>query len=97
MLGRVDSTSIKFLNKAESKIKESSNWEPSDPLIAATMLCPKLIQKSVVLNLTPVMDGQARGGTLVDYKQQTHKPNNVEIIQEIDVEVFQQFLLSYLS
>jgi len=97
VLGRVDSTFIKFLNKAESKIRDLPNWEPSDPLIAAAMLCPKLIQKSVVLNLTPVIDGQARGGTLVDYMQQTHKPNNVEIIQEIDVEEFQKILLSYLS
>ncbi|XP_008187965.1 probable uridine nucleosidase 1 [Acyrthosiphon pisum] len=97
VLGRVDSTFIRFLNKAESKIKESPNWEPSDSLIAAAMLCPKLIQKSVVLNMTPVIDGQARGGTLVDYIQQTHKPNNVEIIQEIDVEEFQKILLAYLS
>lgn len=97
MLGRVDSTFIRFLNKAESKIKELPNWEPSDSLIAAAMLYPKLIQKSVVVNLTPVIDGQARGGTLVDYIQQTHKPNNVEIIQELDVKEFQKFLLTYLS
>lgn len=97
MLGRVNSIFIKFLNKAESKIKESPNWEPSDSLIAAAMLCPKLIKKSAVLNLTPVIDGQARGGTLVDYTKKTHKPNNVEIIQEIDVKEFQNILLSYLS
>jgi len=97
VFGRIDSTFIKFLNKAESKIKEMPNWEPSDSLIAAVMLCPKLIKHSAVLNLTPVIDGQARGGTLVDYIKKTHKPNNVEIIQEIDVEEFQKIILSYLT
>jgi len=78
-------------------MKDFPTWEPSDPLIAAAMLCPKLIKKSLITNLTPVMDGEARGSTLVDYSEKTHKPNNVEIIQDIDVEEFKKMLLSYLS
>ncbi|KAL5239763.1 hypothetical protein ACI65C_007173 [Semiaphis heraclei] len=97
VLGRVNSKFIRFLNKAESKIKELPNWEPSDSLITAAMLCPKLIKKSIVTNITPVMQGEARGGTLIDYSGLTHKPNNVEIIQDIDVEQFKKMLLRYLS
>jgi len=77
-------------------MKVLPNWEPSDSLIAAAMLCPKLIKKSIVTNMTPVMDGEARGGTLVDYSGLTHKPNNVEIIQDIYVEEFKSMLLQYL-
>ncbi|XP_022171773.1 probable uridine nucleosidase 1 isoform X1 [Myzus persicae] len=97
VLGRVGSKFITFLNKAESKILDAPNWLPSDSLIAAAMLCPKLIKKSMVTNITPITDGKARGGALVDYTKLTHKPNNVEIIQDIDVEEFQKILLKYLS
>ncbi|KAL5239765.1 hypothetical protein ACI65C_007175 [Semiaphis heraclei] len=97
VLGKIDSKIIKFLNDAESKMMEFPNWAGSDPLIAAAMLFPKLIKKSIVTNMTPVTQGEARGGTLVDYSGLTHKPNNVKIIQDIDVEEFKKMLLQYLS
>ncbi|KAL5239766.1 hypothetical protein ACI65C_007176 [Semiaphis heraclei] len=97
VLGKIDSKIIKFLNDAESKMMEFPNWAGSDPLIAATMLCPELIKKSIVTNMTPVTQGEARGGTLVDYSKLTDKPNNVQIIQEIDVEEFKKILNLYLS
>jgi len=83
---------ITFLNKAETKIQQYSVWVPSDPLIAASMLFPALIKKSAVLNLTPIMQGEARGGTQVDYMELTGKPKNVEIIKKINVDNFKKYL-----
>lgn len=85
------------MNKAESKTTELSTWQPCDSLIAAVILCPKLIKKSIVTNITPIMEGEARGGILIDYSEKSYKPKNVEIIQDVHVEEFQKILLSYLS
>ncbi|XP_026819481.1 probable uridine nucleosidase 1 [Rhopalosiphum maidis] len=97
VLGGINSKFLKFLNKAESKTTELSTWQPCDSLIAAVILCPKLIKKSIVTNITPIMEGEARGGILIDYSENSYKPKNVEIIQDIHVEEFQKILLSYLS
>jgi len=43
------------------------------------------------------MEGEARGGILIDYSERSHKPNNVEIIQDVHVEEFQKILVTYLS
>jgi len=88
---------MKFLNQAESKIKKLPTWQPCDSLTVAAMLWPKLITKSFVTNLTPIMSGEARGGLLIDYSGITHKPKNVEIIQDVDVVEFQKLLMLYLS
>lgn len=97
MLGGIESKFMKFLNQAESKIRKLPTWQPCDSLIVATMLWPNLITKSFVTNLTPITAGEARGGLLVDYSETTHKPKNVEIIQEVDVEEFQNSLMLFLS
>lgn len=86
-----------FLNQAESKIKKLPTWQPCDSLIVAVMLWPNLIKSSFLVNVTPVMVGEARGGLLVDYSQVTNKPKNVEIIDDIDVLEFQDILISYFS
>lgn len=86
-----------FLNQAESKIKKLPTWQPCDSLIVAVMLWPNLIKSSFLVNVTPVMAGEARGGLLVDYSQATNKPKNVEIIDDIDVIEFQDILISYFS
>lgn len=88
---------ITFLNRAESKIKKLATWQPCDALIAAIMLWPNLITRSFVVNVTPIMEGEARGGLLVDYSHATKKPKNVEVIQEVDVEEFQNILMLYFS
>ncbi|CAH1732435.1 unnamed protein product [Aphis gossypii] len=97
VLGGIESKFMKFLNQAESKIRKLPTWQPCDSLIVATMLWPNLITKSFVTNLTPIMAGEARGGLLIDYSATTHKPKNVEIIQEVDVEEFQNSLMLFLS
>jgi len=43
------------------------------------------------------MEGEARGGLLIDYSEISHKPHNVEIIQDVDVEEFKKILVTYLS
>jgi len=86
-----------FLNQAESKIRKLRTWQPCDSLIVAVMLWPNLITNSIVVNITPIMAGEARGGLLVDYSHATNKPINVEIIREIDVEEFKNILMYYFS
>jgi len=86
-----------FLNHAESKMSKSRTWQPCDSLIAAVMMWPHLITSSFLVNITPIMAGEARGGLLVDYAQATTKPNNVEVIDEIDVAEFQDILILYFS
>jgi len=88
---------MRFLNQAESKIRKLPTWQPCDSLIGAVMLWPNLITKSFVVNITPIMAGEARGGILVDYTHATNKPHNVEIIEAIDVEVFKNILMFYFS
>ncbi|XP_044007490.1 probable uridine nucleosidase 2 isoform X2 [Aphidius gifuensis] len=96
-LGSIDSKFIKFLNLAESKIKETPFYNPADPLAAAVMLWPNLIKKSLVKNVTPIINGEARGGLLTDYSDLTTKLKNVEIVQEVNVEEFKKMLIFYLS
>jgi len=86
-----------FLNKAESKIRKSRTWQPCDSLIVAVMLWPNLITSSFLVNITPIMAGEARGGLLIDYAQATTKPKNVEVIDGIDIIEFQDILISYFS
>lgn len=98
-LGSINSRTMKFLNKAESKsLKIPSNiWTSADLLATAVMIWPRLSKKSLVTNVTPVIDGAARGAILVDYADQSEKPKNVEIVQELDVEVFKQKLMYHFS
>jgi len=88
---------MKFLNQAESKIRRTRTWQPCDSLIVAVMMWPNLITSSFLVNITPIMAGEARGGLLVDYAQATTKPKNVEVIDGIDIIEFQDILISYFS
>lgn len=98
-MGSIDSNQVRFLNKAESKSlkRESRFWTPADLLATAAMIWPQLTKKSIVTNLSPVVDGAARGSVLVDYRQTSGKPKNVEIVQQFDSEGFMKKILAHLS
>lgn len=86
----MDTTIVKFLNQAEKKSlnTKSTLWRPADMMAAATMIWPNLAKKTLITNVTPVVDGAARGTLLVDYSNKSGKINNTEIVRELDVEEF---------
>ncbi|XP_076756606.1 inosine-uridine preferring nucleoside hydrolase [Xylocopa sonorina] len=98
VLGKVNSTIVNFLNKAERVyLSKTDVWDPADAMAAAIMLWPKLITKSIVTNVSPVIDGLARGSVTVDYTNLTDRPKNARIIQSFDVNAFQQLVLEKFS
>lgn len=98
VLGKINSSIVNFLNKAERKsLTKSTSWGISDGMAAAIMLQPQLVTRSIVTNVSPVIDGLARGSILVDYTNLTGRPKNVKIIQAIDTDGFQQLLLDKFS
>ncbi|XP_076277407.1 nucleoside hydrolase isoform X2 [Lasioglossum baleicum] len=98
VLGKLNSTIMNFLNKAERvNLEHSTEWISSDAMTAAAMIWPNTIEASITTNVSPVIDGMARGSVLVDYAHSTGKPNNTEIIQKFNVTVFQNALLKLLS
>lgn len=98
-MGFINSDIIKFLNKAESKsLKDASKyWTLSDLQATAVMIWPQLSKKSITTNVTPVVDGAARGAILVDYTNISKKPKNVEIVQELDAREFQKKIIYHFS
>lgn len=98
VLGKLNSTIMNFLNKAERvSLEDSTEWISSDAMAAAAMIWPNTIEASITTNVSPVIDGMARGSILVDYKHSTGKPNNAVIIEKFNVTVFQNALLKLLS
>lgn len=90
---------MNFLNKAESKSFKplSTIWTSSDLMTTAAMIWPHLLKKTLITNVTPVIDGAARGIILVDYADNSAKPKNVQIVQEILVDEYKQKLMYHFS
>lgn len=90
---------MRFLNKAEAKILKlpSRHWTPADLLTTAVMIWPQLATQNVTTNVTPVIDGAARGSVLVDYTNKSGKPKNVEIVQRFDTKGFLEKLEWHFS
>lgn len=98
VLGKLNSTTINFLNKAEySYNMKSSSWIASDAMAAAVLIRPELVEKYIVTNVAAVVDGSARGSLLVDYTNLTSRPNNTKIIDSFNVTGYQELLLETFS
>ncbi|KOC67707.1 putative uridine nucleosidase 1 [Habropoda laboriosa] len=98
VLGKTNSTIMDFLNKAERiSSLNSTSWSASDGMAAAVMIWPELITQSIVTNVSPVLDGLARGSILVDYNNLTSKETNTRIVQTFNVSAFQELLLKKLG
>lgn len=76
---------------------KSKFWTSADLQVTAVMIWPNLSKKSITTNVTPVIDGAARGAVLVDYTKESGKPKNVEIVQQLDVKEFQKKILLNFS
>ncbi|XP_076631399.1 uncharacterized protein LOC143346799 [Colletes latitarsis] len=97
-LGKINSTIVNFLNNADRKtISKHNEWSPADAMAAAVMIWPELIKTFTITNVSPVIDGMARGSVLVDYINSTGKPKNVKIVQTFNTTAFQELLLEAFS
>ena len=98
VLGKVNSTIVRFLDKAERlSIPLSTMWKPSDAMAAAIMIWPELIITSIKTNVHAVYTGMARGSVLVDYTNITGRPENTEIVQAFNATAFEDLLLELFS
>lgn len=98
VLGKVNSTIVRFLNKAERiSIPQSTTWQPSDAMAAAIMIWPEFITRSIKTNVNAVYTGTARGSVLVDYTNLTGRPENTEIVQAFNATAFKDVLLELFS
>ncbi|XP_054016615.1 uncharacterized protein LOC128897017 isoform X2 [Hylaeus anthracinus] len=97
-LGKINSTAMRLLNKAEQvSLMNSTSWVVSDAVAAAIMIWPQFAQSSTVVNVSPVIDGMARGSVLVDYTNLTDKPRNTRIPKTFSMEAFKSEILRSLS
>jgi len=97
VLGKLNSTRIKFLNMAERiSITKSTFWSSADPQAVATALWPKLISKSLLTHAVVETGGvYARGAMLVEHfvKSGVSSVRNAHMIQEVNISYYQQLLL----
>ncbi|KAK0173368.1 hypothetical protein PV328_006579 [Microctonus aethiopoides] len=73
------------------------NIKPADIMCAAVMMWPDLITKSVTCNVSPILEGEGKGAVMVDYFNRHKKFKNAQIIQELQVSVYQQKVLEVFS
>ncbi|XP_076684717.1 uncharacterized protein LOC143377387 [Andrena cerasifolii] len=98
VLGKVNSTIVRFLNEAERiSIPQSTTWKPSDAMAAAVMIWREFITRSIKTNVDAVYTGMARGSVLVDYTNLTGRLENTEIVQAFNVTAFKDVLLELFS
>ncbi|XP_033232125.1 uncharacterized protein LOC117183076 [Belonocnema kinseyi] len=100
VFGKLNSSSVIFLNKAEAVffcLSNNSIWTGVDGLAIAIAIWPEIVKKYVTTNVTPVYDGAARGSVLVDYFNLTRNTPNAKIVQEYDLELYKAKLLQYFS
>ncbi|KAF7387513.1 hypothetical protein HZH68_013190 [Vespula germanica] len=98
VFGKLNSTMVDFLNKAERiALNSMVKWCPIDAIAVATMIWPSFILKSTLKNIYPIIDGAGRGSVLVDYEESTDRIKNAKIIQEYDMVMFKDKLLHYFQ
>ncbi|CAK9826768.1 Probable uridine nucleosidase 2 [Anthophora retusa] len=98
VLGKLKSDIVDFLNKAERvSMSNSNSWAVSDGMAAAVMIWPELITQSIETNVSPVLDGLARGSILVDYTNLTTREKNARIVQSFNTSAFQELVLEKFS
>lgn len=60
----------------------------------ANVLDPKIITKSCLTHLVPILVGNARGAVVIDSNNPVH---NARIIENFDVDAFKNIIIKYLS
>lgn len=98
VFGKLESSTVKFLNKAERiSLSQDNAWQPADAITVATMIWSNLITQSTLKNVYPVVDGTGRGSILVDYAESTDRAKNTKIVQKINKEIFEYILLCHFQ
>ena len=93
---------MRFLNTIEEHalLEESEKfWIRSDAKVAAMVIEPNLMLKTLISNIEIVIDGRARGSLLIDYRKdysENSEMANVKIIQNLDNKLFKSMLLYLL-
>ncbi|KAF4525753.1 hypothetical protein B566_EDAN002013 [Ephemera danica] len=98
VLGKFKTPPIILMDKIEKFVYDRSHETPwsmyylCDSLIAAVMLYPQLVTKSLSCHLTVELHGgRTRGQVVMDHLNEFE--HNVKLIQEVDQDMFQQLLL----
>ncbi|XP_043473440.1 probable uridine nucleosidase 2 isoform X2 [Leptopilina heterotoma] len=98
VFGKLNSPSVKFLNKVEyNHLVNATRWSSVDTIAVSIAIWPNIVKKFIITNVTPVFDGAAKGSVLVDYKNSSGKQKNAKIIQSYDVEMFKEKLITYFA
>ena len=103
ILGSKNTTLIQFLNDIEEYVLKTSPetfWRRADSKLAAVIIEPNLVLKSLITNIEVVIDGKARGSLLVDYKKdytRNLEMANVKIVQNMDENLYRNMLLDLLQ
>ncbi|KAJ8683933.1 hypothetical protein QAD02_019725 [Eretmocerus hayati] len=97
ILGKLESESIKFLNKVESvTLNKLNEWQPSDSIAVAAMIWPDLVISSLKTRMTAVIRGPLRGSVMLKHPT-NNISNNVEIVTNFNNEAFQAKLIAHLA
>lgn len=86
----------RLLDPVEEKCYKNSiyeNWVCCDNFLAVTYILPEIIKKQTKFNATVELAGKHVRGLMVLDHLKIEKPN-VEIIEEIDLERYKNFMLS---
>ncbi|XP_070158394.1 nucleoside hydrolase isoform X1 [Polyergus mexicanus] len=93
----LDVSIANFLYQAEKiGLEKTEMWEPADGIAMASALQPEMITERYKTNLRPVIAGDARGSVVKDMDK-NNQVCNAEIIQNVNITIFKNLLLEYLS
>ncbi|XP_050454144.1 uncharacterized protein LOC126852902 [Cataglyphis hispanica] len=92
----LDVSIANFLYQVERiGLEKTEMWEPADGIAMASALQPEIITECCKTYLRPVIVGDARGSVVKD--MDNNQVSNAEIIQNVNVTMFKNLLLEYLS
>uniref|UniRef100_A0AB38ZE51 Venom nucleosidase 1 n=1 Tax=Ectomocoris sp. TaxID=3104572 RepID=A0AB38ZE51_9HEMI len=94
-MGKIPTSTIKFLNKVENYTMKGPHWISYDAVAAAILVEPAVIKKSLMVSIeTLACPEKARGVILIDYNS---KKPNVRLITHLDQQLLKKALLENFS
>ncbi|KAK9791840.1 hypothetical protein WJX73_008052 [Symbiochloris irregularis] len=77
--------------------KDPDGYPPCDPLAVAIAVCPEIVEQSCEVHCDVETQGLARGQSIFDWNAVLKQPQNVSLIQQIDVSKFSAMMLQMLE
>lgn len=75
-----------------------NRWISSDPISAAVLLQPDIVQSSSLQHASVELHGTiTRGATIVDYRNKQNREPNILLVENIDVDKYKQLLVYALG